>query len=124
MVLADPEFSHPVTWKVVSSFDTHQGVKGLEFPRVMVVVDDDEAGRFIFSYDELFEVKQKTQRDLDRERAGKEATVDRERRLFYVTCSRTEESLAVAVYSSNPTAASRKNMIAGWFTASQIEMIN
>lgn len=107
-----------------SPFDTHQGVKGLEFPRVMVVVDDEEAGGFMFSYDKLFEVKQKSQRDLDHERAGEETTVDRTRRLFYVTCSRAEESLAVVVYSSNPIAARQNSINAGWFAADEIEMID
>ncbi|WP_342335278.1 hypothetical protein [Burkholderia pseudomallei] len=35
-------------------FDTHQGVKGLEFDRVMVVMDDSEARGFMFKYDDLF----------------------------------------------------------------------
>lgn len=39
------------------AFDTHQGVKGREFDRVMVVMDDEEAGGFLFSYEKMFEVK-------------------------------------------------------------------
>lgn len=34
---------------------THQGVKGLEFERVLVILDDSEARGFLFSYDKLFE---------------------------------------------------------------------
>ena len=34
-------------------FDTHQGVKGLEFQRVMVLMDDEEARGFRFGYDKL-----------------------------------------------------------------------
>ena len=33
-----------------SQFDTHQGVKGLEFDRVMVIIDDSEIKGFLFSY--------------------------------------------------------------------------
>ena len=40
-----------------SQFDTHQGVKGLEFDRVMVIIDDSEIRGFLFSYDKLFGVK-------------------------------------------------------------------
>lgn len=40
-----------------SQFDTHQGVKGLEFDRVMVIIDDSEIKGFLFSYDKLFGVK-------------------------------------------------------------------
>src|ERR1039458_2991926 len=35
----------------VAPFDTHQGVKGLQFDRVMVITDDSDAGGFLFSYD-------------------------------------------------------------------------
>ena len=35
-------------------FDTHQGVKGLEFDRVMVIMDDAEARGFSFKYEDLF----------------------------------------------------------------------
>ena len=35
-------------------FDTHPGVKGLEFPRVMVIMDDKEARGFQFKYEKLF----------------------------------------------------------------------
>ena len=43
-------------------FATHQGVKGLEFPRVMVVMDDAEAKGFLFSYEKLFGAKPKSDR--------------------------------------------------------------
>lgn len=71
-----------------ASFDTHQGVKGLEFPRVMVILDDSTARGFLFSYDKLFGVKEKTKADLDNEKAGNDTGIDRTRRLFYVTCIR------------------------------------
>ena len=41
-----------------SAFVTHQGVKGLEYPRVMVIIDDVEAKGFMFSYDKLFGSKE------------------------------------------------------------------
>ena len=40
-------------------FATHQGVKGLEFPRVMVILDDAQARGFLFSYEKLFGVMRK-----------------------------------------------------------------
>lgn len=40
-----------------SSFDTHQGVKGLEFPRVMVILDDKSAVGRLFSYEKLFALR-------------------------------------------------------------------
>ncbi|MDW5318229.1 UvrD-helicase domain-containing protein [Rhizobium sp. PL01] len=107
----------------VSQFDTHQGVKGLEFPRVMVVVSDDEARGFMFAYDKLFGAKEKSKTDLDNETAGKETTVDRTRRLFYVTCSRAEESLAVVYYAAQPAQARDAMIRQAWFDAEEIELI-
>ena len=44
-------------------FATHQGVKGLEFPRVMVILDDAQASGFLFSYEKLFGVKAQSDTD-------------------------------------------------------------
>lgn len=63
-------------------FDTHQGVKGLEFDRVMVIIDDSEAKGFLFSYDKLFGVKELTETDIRHIEAGEESSVDRTQRLF------------------------------------------
>lgn len=107
----------------VSQFDTHQGVKGLEFPRVMVVVSDDEARGFMFAYDKLFATKAKSKTDLENEAAGKETTIDRTRRLFYVTCSRAEQSLAVVYYTADPTLARDAMIRQEWFEPGEIELI-
>lgn len=91
-------------WKYINGqacFDTHQGVKGLQFPRVMVVIDDDAARTTTFSYDKLFGIKPKSQSDITNEAEGKETTLDRTRRLLYVTCSRAIDSLAIVYYTSN-----------------------
>jgi len=82
-----------------SPFGTHQGIKGLQFPRVMVVLDDNEARGFMFSYDKLFGAKAPTSTDIKNEEEGKETSIDRTRRLFYVTCSRAQSSLAIVVYT-------------------------
>ncbi|MHA7063029.1 UvrD-helicase domain-containing protein [Azospirillum argentinense] len=106
-----------------SQFDTHQGVKGLEFPRVMVIVSDDEARGFMFAYDKLFGAREKSKTDLENEAAGKETTIDRTRRLFYVTCSRAEESLAVVYYTADPALARDSMIRQGWFEPDEIEFI-
>jgi DNA helicase-2/ATP-dependent DNA helicase PcrA len=82
-----------------SPFGTHQGIKGLQFPRVMVVLDDNEARGFMFSYDKLFGAKAPTSTDIKNEEEGKETSIDRTRRLFYVTCSRAQSSLVIVVYT-------------------------
>lgn len=102
---------------------THQGVKGLEFPRVMVIMDDEEARGFLFSYDKLFRAKPKSETDRRNEREGSETSIDRTRRLFYVTCSRAEESLAVVAYSSDPAAVQRMVIEQGWFAEDEVELV-
>jgi DNA helicase-2/ATP-dependent DNA helicase PcrA len=91
-----------------TAFDTHQGVKGLEF---------------LFSFEKLFGAKDKTSTDLKNEREGNETGIDRTRRLFYVTCSRSQESLAIVAYSSNPAKVREHALQQGWFNDSEVEMI-
>lgn len=103
------------------NFGTHQGVKGREFPRVMVILDDDEARGFLFSYEKLFGVKALSAGDLKNQAEGKETGLDRTRRLFYVTCSRAKQSLAVVAYTSDPELFKRKSIDNGWFINEEIE---
>ena len=78
-------------------FATHQGIKGLEYPRVMVVLDDSEAKGFLFSYEKLFGAKEKTETDKKNEEEGKDTSLLRTARLFYVACTRAKDSLAGVV---------------------------
>ena len=84
-----------------SRFGTHQGIKGLEFPRVMVVLDDFDAHGFLFSYEKLFGAKAPSETDVRNKNEGRETSIERTRRLFYVTCSRAEESLAIIPIPKN-----------------------
>lgn len=104
----------------VSQFDTHQGVKGREFPRVLVVIDDSDSRGFMFSYEKLFGVREKTATDLKNEREGLETSIDRTRRLLYVTCSRVQSSLAIVVYTADPAKAKAHALSAGWFREEEI----
>ena len=90
----------------------------------MVVISDEEARGFLFNYDKLFGAKGKSKTDLDNEAAGEETTIDRTRRLFYVTCSRAERSLAVVYYAENPTASRDALLQQGWFAEDEIEIVN
>ena len=105
-----------------TGFDTHQGVKGLEFPRVMVIINDDEARGFLFSYDKLFGAKEKSKRDIENEAAGLDSSLDRTRRLLYVTASRAEESLAIVAYTDNPQAVKDTAINSGLFLKDEVVM--
>lgn len=107
----------------VSPFGTHQGVKGLEFPRVMVIISDDESRGFMFKYDKLFGMAALSATDQKHLAAGEDNALDRARRLFYVTCSRAEKSLAIVCYTSDPNTL-RKNVVdRGWFQDGEVEVI-
>lgn len=101
-------------------FDTHQGVKGLEFDRVMVLMDDSEARGFMFGYEKLLGAKEPSPGDLKNESEGKETSFDRTRRLFYVTCSRARRSLALVAYSENPGAIRSHLITSDWFSGDEI----
>ena len=102
---------------------THQVVKGSEFIHVMVVMDDEEAGGFLFSYDKLFGAKMLSDTDLKNSASGQETTIDRTLRLLYVTCSRAEESLALILWASNPQAAAVAIEKSKWFTTDEVIQI-
>ena len=103
-----------------SSFGTHQGIKGLQFPRVMVILDDNEARGFMFSFDKLLGAKPPTTTDQKNQQEGKETSVDRTRRLFYVTCSRAQSSLAVVVYTTEKSKIKKRMEALKWFEDEEI----
>lgn len=103
-----------------SPFGTHQGIKGLQFPRVMVILDDNEARGWMFSYEKLLGAKALTETDEKNRLEGKDTSVDRTRRLFYVTCSRAQESLAVIVYSKETERVASYMSVIKWFKDDEI----
>lgn len=98
---------------------THQGVKGLEFDRVMAILDDEEANGFLFSYEKLFGAEPKSNTDLTNEENNKDTAISRTRRLFYVICSRARKSLAVVAYTKAPEAL-KKKALDSWFEEEEV----
>lgn len=92
-------------------FDTHQGVKGLEFDRVMVIMDDSEARGFAFKYEDLFGGR------------AEGRTVEATRRLFYVIASRARKSLALVAYTQDPARVRDFVLAHGWFEDHEIVML-
>lgn len=106
-----------------SPYGTHQGVKGLEFPRVLVIADDAHT-RFkgLASYETLFGVKPLSSDSQKKASKGEETTIERTRRLLYVTCTRAEESLALVLYSEAPETICRFMISNGWMAEDEIVM--
>ena len=89
----------------------------------MVVMDDQDAGGFLFSYDKLLGGATLTKADRDNADQGKETGIDRTLRLLYVTCSRAEESLALMLWSADPAGALVFLSKCGWFTNDEIVQV-
>lgn len=106
----------------LAPFDTHQGVKGREFDRVMLIMDDVRARGFMFGYEKLLGAKAASQTDIKSVAEGKETGIDRTRRLLYVTCSRARKSLALVAYTENPAAVKSHVLQNGWFAEEEIEV--
>ena len=88
-----------------SPFATHHGVKGAQFERVLVVLDDEEAAYNLYSYGKYFGFTPLSDNDDARIAAGEESVLDRTRRLFYVCCSRAVKDLAIVLFVPDVTAA-------------------
>lgn len=106
------------------SFGTHQGVKGREFERVMVILDDEEARGWTFSYEKLLGAASLSEKDRIKEASKEESILKGTRRLFYVTCSRAQKSLAVVAYTKNPHAVKQQALKNSWFEEKEIICIN
>ncbi|WP_311399393.1 UvrD-helicase domain-containing protein [Lautropia mirabilis] len=91
-----------------SPFRTQQGIKGAEFERVLVLLDDDDGRHVQFSYEKYFGIKDLSDTDLDNHSNGKETTIERTRRLFYVSCTRALRDLAVVFFTNDAELARQK----------------
>jgi len=110
-------------WDYISDntqFSTHQGVKGLEFDRVAVIMDDESAAGFLFSYEKLFGAKELSPTDKKNASENKDNSITRTMRLFYVTCTRAIESLVLIAYTSDVEAVKKTVKNNGWFADKEI----
>ncbi len=105
-----------------SPFSTQQGIKGAEFDRVLVVLDDDEGAHVQFSYDKYLGIKPLSDRDEANRREGKETIVERTRRLFYVCCTRALKDLIVVLLTADVATAQHQITSLGFFPADAIHL--
>lgn len=85
----------------LSPFATQQGIKGAEFEKVLVVVDDQEGQSNAFSYGKYFGVTPLSATDQGHIDAGRDSVIGRTRRLFYVCCSRALSDLVVIIFAED-----------------------
>jgi DNA helicase-2/ATP-dependent DNA helicase PcrA len=107
-----------------TQFATHQGIKGLEYDRVSVILDDESAGGFLISYEKLFGAKGLSPTDKKNIAEGKDSAISRTTRLFYVICTRAIESLALIVYTSDVEAVKETVIKNKWFDSNEVVIMD
>lgn len=106
----------------MSPFSTQQGIKGSEFDKVLVVVDDQEGRTTTFSYGKYLGVTELSDRDRANIDAGRDSTIDRTRRLFYVCCSRALSDLVVVIYAEDTMRMHNALLDKGFFDPESIHI--
>lgn len=105
----------------MSPFATQQGVKGAEFERVLVIIDDEEGrAQTHFSYGKYFGITPLSDTDRENIAEGIDSAISRTRRLFYVCCSRAVQDLAVVMFIPNVAAARAQIEAKGLFPPEHI----
>ncbi|WP_404378646.1 UvrD-helicase domain-containing protein [Caenispirillum salinarum] len=107
-----------------SPFATQQGVKGAEFDRVLVVIDEEEGRHSHFSYDRYWGLAPPTNADAKSALEGRDTSIDRTRRLFYVCCSRAGRDLVVALFARDVDRAVEAVSNSGIFAADDVSVFD
>lgn len=98
-----------------SPFETKHGVKGAEFENVIVVVG---RGWSMYDFNKMLELA----RDAASVPLSKQEAFERNRNLFYVTCSRAKKRLAVLF--TQELSAIAMDTVVYWFGAENIKPLN
>ncbi|SEB79253.1 DNA helicase-2 / ATP-dependent DNA helicase PcrA [Maribacter dokdonensis] len=107
-----------------SPFSTQQGIKGAEFDRVLVVIDDEESTATSFSYGKYLGLTALSDTDEKNIANGRDSVIDRTRRLFYVCCSRAVKDLAVVVFCNDIETTQQIITDKGYFLPEDIHCLD
>lgn len=107
----------------LSPFYTQQGIKGAEFDRVLAILDDEEGTHFQFSYDKYFGLRELSDGEMNNLQEGKETSIERTRRLFYVCCTRARKDLAVVYFTDDPASAQKQILAMKLFPPESIMLL-
>jgi len=98
-----------------SPFATQHGVKGAQFDRVIVVMDEEQSDYRLYNYEQVLSEKQATAEDRRAFETGEDNTWSRTLRLLYVCCTRAKRGLALAFFVANPEATAAHIIASGIF---------
>jgi DNA helicase II / ATP-dependent DNA helicase PcrA len=87
-----------------SPYATQHGVKGAQFERVIVVMDEEESDYRTYNYERIFASADARAADRARFLGGDENTWSRTLRLLYVCCTRAQRGLVLTFFVSDPAA--------------------
>jgi DNA helicase-2/ATP-dependent DNA helicase PcrA len=94
-----------------SPYATQHGVKGAQFDRVIVVMDEEESDYRTYNYERVFAGADARAADRARAQDGDENTWSRTLRLLYVCCTRARRGLVLTLFVPNP-ATTLENVVA------------
>jgi len=103
-----------------SPFATQHGVKGAQFDRVLVVMDEEESDYNLYDYEKVLSEKQANADDRKAFETGEDNTWSRTLRLLYVCCTRAKRGLALAFFVANPAATAAHIVASGVFPKSSV----
>ncbi len=85
-----------------SPYATQHGVKGAQFDRVVVVMDEEESDYRTYNYERVFASADARAADRARAQEGDENTWSRTLRLLYVCCTRAKRGLVLTFFVADP----------------------
>lgn len=94
-----------------SPYATQHGVKGAQFDRVIVVMDEEESDYRTYNYERVFASADARAADRAQAQGGDENTWSRTLRLLYVCCTRARRGLVLTFFVADP-AATLENVVA------------
>lgn len=94
-----------------SPYATQHGVKGAQFERVIVVMDEEESDYRTYNYERVFASAEARATDRELANDGDENTWSRTLRLLYVCCTRAKRGLVLTFFVADP-AATVENVVA------------
>ena len=94
-----------------SPYATQHGVKGAQFDRVIVVMDEEESDYRTYNYERVFASADARAADRARAQDGDENTWSRTLRLLYVCCTRAQRGLVLTFFVADP-ATTLENVVA------------
>jgi len=106
-----------------SPFATQQGIKGAQFERVLVVLDDEESNYNLFSYAKYFGIEDLSERDQGNIASGNDSVLGRTLRLFYVCCSRAVHDLAILFFVPDVALTKRAVIDKGLLPAANVHTL-